>query len=176
MNVNIKELLTLPTYILSALAIASGVILFLPEPLINQIYMSDFRDNYGFIIGLTFLVSISILLVSVGIWLFKLGSNRRFRKKFLKNGEKKLCKLNDYEMAIIYTLYSQDNRTFNLPINDGAISGLEYNKMVGKVGSSHMVDMMNPRIPYLLQPWVIEKLDEKPDLLNSFRTAYQKYG
>lgn len=176
MKIDVKEILTLPTYILAALAVASGVVLFSPEAFVRKIYMSAFRDNYGFILGIVFVVSTSILIVSFGYWLFRLLRSKWKEKKFYKTGERRLNDLNDYQKAIIYMLYQEDNRTSLLPLYDGAVSELEYYMMIGKVGSTHMVNMRNPTISYMLQPWVISKLDTSSELLTAFRDAYQRYN
>lgn len=175
MKIDIKELLTLPTYILAAIAIASGIILFLPENFINQIYMASFRNRYGFIIGITFLVSVSILIINFGIWLFKQLWYLRLEKKFYEVGETRLNSLNDYQKTIIYGLYQKDNRTALLPLFDGAIKELETQKMVGKISTTQMVDMADPRIPYMIQPWVVQKLDESQELRASFYDTFENY-
>lgn len=130
--------------------------------------MSTFKDKYGFIIGIIFVVSVAILIVNFGFWLFKLLRNKWGEKKFYKTGEKRLNNLNDYQKAIIYGLYQEDNRTAPLSMHDGAVAELEYHVMIGKVRSTQMVNMMNPAISYMLQPWVIWKLDENEALLHSF--------
>jgi|SRR5690625_196798 len=176
MKINIKEILTLPTYILASLAVASGGVLLLPEAFIRQLYLSAFREQYGFIVGIVFVVSTSILIVSFSSWLFRLIRKKWNVKKFYEKGERKLNALNGYQKAIIYMLYQEDNRTALLPLYDGAISELEYNKMIGKVGSTHMVSMLNPAISYMLQPWVIRILDEDTELLTSFRHSYHEFN
>ena len=55
--------LKLPPSILSALALASGFIIFAPTKLLERLYFVDFKDKFGFYIGLVFIISISILLV-----------------------------------------------------------------------------------------------------------------
>jgi hypothetical protein len=54
-------LLKLPPYILGALAVASGILLFLPDVIISKLFMTGFRDNYGFILGIVFVLSTAIL-------------------------------------------------------------------------------------------------------------------
>lgn len=49
--------------ILGALSVASGLLLFLPNVIIEKLYMTSFRDKYGFAIGIVFVVSTSILVV-----------------------------------------------------------------------------------------------------------------
>lgn len=46
------DFLKLPPYILGALAVASGILLFLPDKVIKKLYMIEFRDKYGFTIGI----------------------------------------------------------------------------------------------------------------------------
>lgn len=45
---NIVDFLKLPPRILGALSVASGLLLFLPNVIIEKLYMTSFRDKYGF--------------------------------------------------------------------------------------------------------------------------------
>ena len=47
---NIVDFLKLPPRILGALSVASGLLLFLPNVIIEKLYMTSFRDKYGFAI------------------------------------------------------------------------------------------------------------------------------
>lgn len=173
LDLNIKEILTLPTTIMAALTLASGILLFSPTALIEQMYMIDFREKYGFIIGIVFIVSISILIVNIIYQTSTAISNAKSKKQFYATAEKRLQKLNSYQKAIIYALYQQDNRTLPLPLHDGAVLELEQNIMVGKATTQYMVsDLNNALFPYLLQPWVVDELNSKTDLLSDFRSAF----
>lgn len=174
MKLNIKELLTLPTYILTAIAVASGVILFSPEIFIENIHMSNFKVTYGFIIGITFLVTTSILIVRSAFGLFKLLQKNWRKNKNYKVRKKRLNNLNDYQKKIIYCLYTKDNRTALLPLHDGAVRELENYRMIGKVSSIQLVNKMAPKISYMLQPWVVQKLDKDQTLFNSFYESFEK--
>jgi len=173
MNFDIKEILTLPTSIMAAISLASGILLFSPEILLKKLFMMDFINKNGFILGIVFVVSISILIVNIIFSCAKSFKNAKARKQFYATAEKRLRKLTSYQKAIIYLLYIQDNRTFELPLNDGAIRELEQNKMVGKATTQYMVsDLINPVFPYLLQPWVANELSKKGELLDEFLRAY----
>ena len=50
-------------YILITLALASGLILFLQDKIINKMYMLDFRSKFGFVLGLIFWFSITLIIV-----------------------------------------------------------------------------------------------------------------
>lgn len=171
---NIKEILTLPLTIMAALTLASGIFLFSPTVLIEKMYMIDFRDKYGFIIGIVFIVSISILIVNLIYSISTSISNANAKKNFFATAENRLQKLNSYQKAIIYALYEQDNRTLPLPLHDGAVHELEQNMMIGKATTQYLVsDLNNALFPYLLQPWVADELNNKPNLLSDFRNAFE---
>ncbi|MCM3412674.1 superinfection exclusion B family protein [Metabacillus litoralis] len=171
---NIKEILTLPTTIMAALALACGILLFSPTAIIEQMFMGDFRDKFGFIIGIVFIVSISILIVNL---IYKISisvSKIKARKRFYATAEKRLQKINSYQKAIIYVLFQQDNRTLPLPLHDGAVLELEQNMMIGKATTQYLVgDLNNALFPYLLQPWVADELNSKSNLLSDFRNAFK---
>ncbi|HEQ8316790.1 TPA: superinfection exclusion B family protein, partial [Streptococcus pyogenes] len=54
MNFDFKivDFFKLPTKIMCAISIATGLVLFLPDSFIQKMYMIDFRKKYGFTIGL----------------------------------------------------------------------------------------------------------------------------
>ena len=64
LDFNLADFFKLPTKIMFAIALASGLILFLPDSIVTKMYMVDFRNKYGFAIGLLFLISFSFLLRS----------------------------------------------------------------------------------------------------------------
>lgn len=174
MKFDIKEILTLPTSVMAAISLASGILLFSPLVFLEKLFMLDFREENGFIIGIVFIVSISILTINLIYSISKSVASARARKFFYATAESRLRKLTTYQKAIIYLLYVQHNRTFDLPIHDGAIKELESNLMIGKATNQYMVsDLNNARFPFLLQPWVSKELNEKSELLSDFNNAFE---
>ena len=45
---DVVDFLKLPPRILAALSVASGLLLFLPDAIIEKLYMTSFRSKYGF--------------------------------------------------------------------------------------------------------------------------------
>lgn len=175
MNFNLMDFFKLPSKIMSAILLASGMILFLPDEIIRKMYMIDFKNKYGFIIGVVFIISISILTIGILISIYKFLHNKYSNFKFKKNSGKLLESLDVYKKAIVYGLYKQDNNTAELPLNDGAIVFLENWMVIQKAASQYIVsDMMDPKFPYFLQPWVVEKLQRDENLLLSFKKADEK--
>lgn len=173
MKFDIKEILTLPASIMAALSLASGILLFSPVSIIEKLFMLEFREQNGFAIGIVFIVSISILTINLIYSIWKSIQSARARKHFYSTAEERLRNLTSYQKAIIYLLYIQHNRTFDLPLHDGAINELESNLMIGKATNQYMVnDLNNAKFPYLLQPWVSNKLKGNADLLEDFRVTF----
>jgi len=70
----------------------------------------------------------------------------------------------------------EDNYTEELPLHDGAIRTLEHNLMIGKAANQYYTDDLNNAVfPYMLQPWVVEKIKENNELEKSFKIEYEKY-
>ncbi|PAD85072.1 hypothetical protein CHH57_01815 [Niallia circulans] len=171
----ITELLTLPASIMAAICLASGTLLFSPVSFIEKLYMLAFREKYGFIIGVVFLISLCILIVNIAYTTLNYIATSRAEKRFFANAGKKLRKLSTYQKAIVYGLYQEENRTHVLPLHDGAVRELEHNQIIGKVSSQYMVpNLNNAMIPYMVQPWVIDELDKDQDLLTDYQNAFNK--
>ncbi|MGJ9458985.1 hypothetical protein [Oceanobacillus sp. CF4.6] len=61
-----------------------------------------------------------------------------------------------------------------LPLHDGSVLEIEQNYMIGKATSQYMVsDLNNALFPFLIQPWVSDEFNNKPDLLPEFRIAFE---
>lgn len=175
LDFNLADFLKLPTKIMFALALASGLVLFLPDSIVTKMYMVDFRNKYGFAIGLIFLISFSILVVTFFIGGYKYLSHLYFMKKFRATAKERLQELDNYQKAIVYGLYMEDNHTGELPLHDGAVKLLKQNIIITETTNQYAVsDLNNAVFPYMLQPWVIEELQKDSELLSLFRIAYNQ--
>lgn len=174
LDFKISEILTLPATIMAALSLASGIILFSPVSFLESLFMQEFREENGFAIGMVFIVSLCILIVNLIYQASKNLSNAKAKRNFYATAEKRLKKLNNYQKAIIYALFMQDNRTLPLPLHDGAVAELEQKYVIGKATTQYMVsDLNNASFPYFLQPWVSDELISKPNLLSDFLTSFE---
>lgn len=96
-------------------------------------------------------------------------------KKFKATAKERLQKLDDYQKAIVYGLYMEDNHTDELPLYDGAVNYLEHNVIIVKTTNQYAVsDLNNAVFPYMLQPWVVEELQKDSELLSHFCAAYNQ--
>ena len=156
--------LKLPPSILSALAIASGFIIFAPSKLLERLYFVDFKDKYGFYIGLVFIVSLSILLVYLIIKPAKYFYEKRSNKKLAENQLHCLRDLNNDEKQLLRQMIACPDYTMELPVNNGVIVKLQHFSVISPAGSTHIVNGYDMRIPFFVQPWVIKMVHENPEI------------
>lgn len=174
-NLNLADIIKAPLKIFVGLVIASGILLFAPDIMIEKLYMVDFREKYGFIVAIVFLCSLSISIVGMTTMVWTDYREKNLTKKALKNAKEQLNQIDDYKAAIIYDLYKEDNHTDVLPLNDGAVRWLEQLMIIGKATSQYPVaDLQNPCFPYMLQPWVVSELDTNNELKIKYKEAYSR--
>ncbi len=65
-------------------------------------------------------------------------------------------------------MIKEPTHTVVLPLNDGLVEEMLYYFVISPAGSTHAVNMINPQIPFFLQPWVIERIDSDPELKDKF--------
>ncbi|MGD6831441.1 superinfection exclusion B family protein [Sutcliffiella halmapala] len=176
LSASIKDILTLPTNIMAAISLASGVLLFSPKSFLERLYIVDFRDENGFMIGLVFILMVSILIINLVFNSMKVISDQKRNKEFYKNAKVKILGLSDYQKAIIYGLFEEENRTYPLPLFDGAVQELEHLYIIKKATTTVLTaNPNNPEIPYFLQPWVVSEIKKQPDILENLMLASKKY-
>lgn len=174
MSLNPIDILKLPNKILVPLSLVSGVILFSPNKLLEKIYLINFRENWGFIIGLSFLVSTAIILTSVGITLYKFLREKYDNKQFKKISFKVMKEMDNYKKSIVYSLFLEESNTKYLSMNDGAIKSLEGLGMIAKVNNFiSSYDLAYGKLNYFLQPWVVKMLKDNSELEESYKKAYE---
>ena len=157
-------ILKLPPSILSALALASGFIIFAPQKVLEKLYFVDFKDKYGFYIGLVFIVSLSILLVYLIIKPVKYLYDKRSNKKLGENQLRFLKELSGDEKQLLRQIIARPDYTMELPVNNGVVVKLQSFYVLSPAGSTHLVNGNDMRIPFFVQPWVIKMVRENPDI------------
>lgn len=163
------DFLKLPPYILGALVIASGILLFAPESIIQILYMAEFKVQFGFTLGIVFITSLSLLAVLVVRLIFS-DISERYNTKRLKEAQTNFLMNVDGEKAdLIYAFIQQPTHTMMLPVHNGLIIELQYYNVILPAGQTQMVYMPDPEIRFFLQPWVLERIKENKKLQKRFQ-------
>ncbi len=162
------DFLKLPPYILGALAVASGILLLLPDKVINKLYMIEFRDKYGFTIGIIFIVSLSILTILLVLKIYHFFYDKRLDKKVAEGQLKYLRNMSRDKVMIVNAFLQERTHTLELPVNDGLVIELQHFGIITPAGQTHLVSMPDPRIKFFLQPWVENKIRSDDELMRKF--------
>lgn len=162
------DFLKLPPNILGALAVASGVLLFLPDKIAKKLYIIAFRDKYGFTIGIIFVISTAILMILLISKIYHYFHDKSESKKLVEVQTKYLKGMNPEQIAVIREFLNEPTHTLLLPYNNGLVIELQHFCIITPAGQTHLVDISNPQIQYFLQPWVIQRIKNNEELRQIF--------
>lgn len=165
------DFIKLPPNILAAVSVVSGIILFIPDKLAKKMYMYDFRNDYGFIVSIIFLISISILIVLLFTNIYKKIKNKIDNNKLKKGRTKYLLNADKTKVKLIKAFIKEETHTLKLNQNDGLTQELSYYGIISLAGSTQAVDFGYDNEMYLyyfLQPWVINLINSNDELIKKY--------
>lgn len=163
------DFLKLPPNILAAVSIVTGIVTLLPDYYAKKIYIYNFRNDYGFIISILFLISTTILIVLLFTYIIKFMNNAIINRKIQKGKYRYLINADKNKSNLIKEFIKDSTHTLTLPMNDGLIIELQHFGIITMAGSTQLVDVEfnnSVYLKYFLQSWVIEfikKYDELKD-------------
>lgn len=129
------DLLKLAPRYLIAVAIVSGVLLFLPDTWLQWIGVNTFATAYRQWLGLTFLISAVLWGVSAIASCWGWVAGKLFRRRVRKNIAQKLCSLTEDEKQILRYYYAKGTRANVLKVDDGVVQGLVANCIIYRSAS-----------------------------------------
>lgn len=134
----IKELFKIikAPYILVALSLCSGLILFLPDNIIKKMYMYNFRDNFGGFIGAIFIISLCLLLTLLISKVYKILKNKYTIEKLKKSRIKYLLELDNEKIKIIKKFINTPDHTLAMNYNSGITLELSANGIITQAGAT----------------------------------------
>jgi len=173
-KLDIPEWLKIPLYILlPSLWLGSGMLLLLPDKWLDILYLLAWRNENGFSIGLTFIISSCLLLVYLFFYLRKVVLTVKYKLTFKRKTMRKILKLNDMERDILFTLYNSPGYTCELDYNQPLTQGLLARNYIYMGGQQQVtLDVFTNCIParFILQPYVYQTLDYyKPKIEEDIR-------
>lgn len=162
-KLDIPEWLKIPLYILlPSLWLGSGMLLLLPDEWLNILYLLKWRNEKGFSIGLTFIISSCLLLVYLFFYLKKVVATVKYNLTYKRKTMRKISNLNDTERGIIFKLYNSPGYTCELDYNQPLTQGLLARNYIYMGGQQQVtLDVFSNCIParFTLQPFVYQTLD-----------------
>lgn len=114
----------IPIKVFILLAIVSGILLFGSENLLEQLKLKEFEESYGMYFGITFIVCISFILLSIIYFFVSKTKSYLFKRKMTKQIKENLKKLDPSEQAVLREYYITRRTTISMPMDHPVVSGL----------------------------------------------------
>lgn len=154
----VVDVLKIPLKILlPALWLFSGALTFLNEDVLTKLYLLEWKNENGFILGLIFVITSCFIVVYACFHLKDRLSNLIFKLTLKRKTMKRIFKLNDMELSVILRLYNSPGYSYTLDYNEPIIQGLLARNLIYS-GSQQRVTMsvVDNAVPLrlTLQPFV----------------------
>ncbi|APT18780.1 MULTISPECIES: super-infection exclusion protein B [Amylolactobacillus] len=158
----ISEFLNLPRKIWGAIGIATISILILKPIAVKSLDGESFYAKFGIYVFILCIISWSILIVEILVYFYNYYSARRemIHKYNYVNS------LEGEKLRIVRELYKDINHVKEYPHSNENIRELESNLVIGLAATTIQYNRFeyspqNAPFPYLLQPWVIDGINNK---------------
>jgi len=114
----------IPIKVFILLAIVSGILLFGSANFLEQLKLKEFEKSYGMYFGITFIVCISFILLSIIYFLVSKTKSYFFKRKMTKQLKENLKKLDPSEQAVLREYFITQRTTISMPMDHPVVSGL----------------------------------------------------
>ena len=150
-------------FLLLLIAIISALLIFLPDNLLEKMFLLDLRNNIGTFLGILFIFSTCL---TVFLFISPIVKDIRIKKELSgKRAKERISSLSITEKQIIVYMYNHREAHILLPSTNSFIVHLKNQLMISEasnlgssLGTVHL-------FPYFLQQWVVQAIDNNPDLI-----------
>lgn len=150
---------------LVAVAILSGLLLFLPESILKRMSLNELPILWNRIIGIVFLLSVALISTMIVFSVISHITEKRRNKRIRVNLKKKLQTLSPRQKAIILQLLRSEDKTISLDKNSGDTIYLVNNLFLHMPEQAFTLGWNNEMIlTYVPQPWLLDLYNEEPEL------------
>lgn len=138
----------------------SVVVLSLPEQVLVKIHCGVLQKEYGTIIGVIFLLSLSFWLMYFSGFLKRKYEASQKEKNIKKDRKKTLENLTNDEKLVIREYIFDGRTSVSGSIGDGIFGGLEAKDIIFRASQVGKFNGYNFAFDYNLQPWAKELLEK----------------
>lgn len=175
------QLLKLPPTILAAVAMGTGLILFLPLNILKRLGLDNIPDLWRTIFGLSFIISSSLLVIYLLVKVIKFLVSKYYWLRFKRKFPKVMNNLRAEELSVVALLYRSPNYTSRLPYTDGVTIRLISKRVIQLTSSNNLAYGDNLFIPFTITPIAQEYIDRHPELIENYskpelESMYQRYN
>jgi hypothetical protein len=175
------QLLKLPPTILAAVAMGSGLILFLPTSIFQRLGLDKIPEQWKTILGLALIISSSLLVVYFIVKVVKSIISKYYWLRFKKKFPKVMMELRGAELVVVALLYRSPNYTSRLPYADGVSVRLISKKVIQFTSSNNLAYGDELVMPFTITPIAQDYIDKHPELIENFskselESMYKRYN
>lgn len=150
---------------LIAIALLTGMLLFLPDGILTKMYLDELPVLWSRIIGITFLLSVALIITIVVSSIISYISSKRRNKRIRENLKKKLKMLSPRQKSIILQLLRSRDKAIDLDKNSGDTVYLVNNLFLYMPQQIVTLGLGEEMIvTYVPHPWLLDLYNEEPEL------------
>ncbi|MEN5306818.1 super-infection exclusion protein B [Chryseobacterium cucumeris] len=128
-----------PMQLIGVLFIASGVLIFAPEPLLSKLKLLKFQKEYDIFIGPVCASTALFLVISLIKYLYNNISTLFHIKRVKKYIKKDVAKLTYHEKVLLREFVLQNKDTIYAPMMNETVISLENKRIIYKASDSGLV-------------------------------------
>jgi hypothetical protein len=149
-----------PVY--AAVFVSASMLLFLPDAIITQLGLTEFRESYRTYAGVALLASASLLVVQGILAIIPIILIPWQKWRWRRDTLELLSNLTEYEKAFLRPYIFDGENTQYAPYSDGVPRGLQSKRLIYRAS-----EMSSPggNFAFNLQPRIRQLLNDRPDLL-----------
>ena len=152
---------------LVAIALLTGMILFLPESILDKMGLSNLPDLWNKVIGLTFLLSVALIITLVVFSIISRIRDKRQTKRLREKLKKNLKRLSPRQKSIVVQLLHSEDKNISLDKNSGDTIYLVNSLFIYMPQQAFTLGWNNEMIlTYVPQPWLLDLFNDEPELFN----------
>ena len=175
------QLLKLPPTILAAVAMGTGLILFLPISILQRLGLDKIPEQWKTILGLALIISSSLLFVYFIVKVVKSIISKYYWLRFKTKFPKVMRDLRGAELAVVALLYRSPNYTSRLPYTDGVTVRLISKKVIQLTSANNLAYGDDLVMPFTITPIAQEYIDRHPEMIENYskpelESIYQRYN
>ncbi|MDQ0107524.1 hypothetical protein J2T02_002643 [Chitinophaga terrae (ex Kim and Jung 2007)] len=144
-----------PTKIIFTICICCGIILFVPANFLAKLNLTEFLHDYSKYIGITFITTSALLVVTFINFLYhyfsRMRTEARLSKKIRSSIKKEIAQLNIHEQAVLREFFIQDKHTLNMPFTNDTVISLENKRIIYRTANIGPVYRGGPMFPYSIE-------------------------
>ena len=150
---------------LFSIAVLTGLLLFLPETVLERMSLANLPEVWNRIIGIVFLLTVALILTIITVSIVSRIRKRIINKLAKRKMRMQVAKLSPRQRAIIVSLLHSEDKSIKLDKNSGDTVYLEGEKFIYMPRQAVSFGWDNEMIlTFLPQPWLLELYNEEPEL------------